>query len=466
MSNVTQPSSLQNIQSKFSIFNGDGEFLMVDNDEIADVKAARRITGISFYKKQQANIKLRRYIEAQGFQDNPTKLIEQFWHSPNTHEYKLTAFSPLNTALDTINYWMDSPVIPIHGNWDLVRDFLLNDICDNNLVVYEYVIHFLAHMLQFPEVKPGIMLVLLGGQGTGKGTLFKLLKHVWPKTTLMVNQVDHVTGNFNAALELHYVVCMDEALFAGDKKALDRLKSLITEPTCRIEQKYQPSRSIDSYHRFIAASNHDRFANIELDDRRFLFIRPSNKHQNNFTYFDQVHQALENPTVISAFVYHLATLDLTHFNVRNRPKTTEHTNQKVQSLTGFSRYWFEVLHSGSLTGQDDFQLSEWTNPKFVSTSTLLTNYRVFDRNSERYETTQAQSIARDLERFCPSAVATRGKIGHPLRQVRGYNLPHITVARHEFEKAIGSPLNWPDEQINIDISEVLKPYLTHAGAHP
>lgn len=466
MSNVTQPSSLQKIQSRFSIFNGDGEFLMVDNDEIADVKAARRITGICFYKKQQANIKLRRYIEAQGFQDGPTKLIEQFWHSPNTHEYKLTAFSPLHTALDTINYWVDSPVIPIHGNWDLVRDFLLNDICDNNLVVYEYVIHFLAHMLQFPEVKPGIMLVLLGGQGTGKGTVFKLLSRIWPQTILMVNQVDHVTGNFNAALELHYVVCMDEALFAGDKKALDRLKSLITEPTCRIEQKYQPSRTIDSYHRFFAASNHDRFANIELDDRRFLFLRPSSKHQNNFHYFNQIHRDLENPAVIGAFVYHLMNLDLTDFNVRERPKTLEHTSQKIQSLTGFSRYWFEVLQSGSISGQDGPNFTEWANPLFVSTNTLLESYRNIDKNSERYETTQAQSIARYLERFCPSAVPARGKIGYPLRQVRGYTLPNITVARREFEKAIGSSLIWPDDQINIDISEVLKPYLTHVGAHP
>ena len=466
MSNVIQPSSLQKIQSRFSIFNGDGEFLMVDNDEIADVKAARRITGISFYKKQQANIKLRRYIEEQGFQDSPSKLIEQFWHSPHTHEYRLTAFSPLHTAIDTINYWVGSPVIPKHGDWGLIHEFILNDICDNNLVVYKYFIQFLAHMLQFPEIKPGIMPVLLGGQGTGKGTVFKLLRYTWPKTTLIVNHVDHVTGNFNAALELHYVVCMDEALFSGDKKALDRLKSLITEPTCRIEQKYQPSRTIDSYHRFFAASNHDRFANIELDDRRFLFLRVSNKRQRDANYYNQLHQAIENPVVISAFVYHLMNLDLADFNVRERPKTLEHTKQKIQSLTGFSRYWFEVLQSGSLSGQDGPNFTEWANPLFVPTNTLLEGYRNIDKNSERYETTQAQSIARYLERLCPSAVPARGKIGCPLRQVRGYNLPNISVARSEFEKAIGSPLSWPDDQNSIDISEVLKPYLTHVGAHP
>ena len=114
-------------------------------------------------------------------------------------------------------------------------------------------------MIQKPEEKPGIMIVMSGGQGTGKGTFFCLLQKIWLKTTLIVSDVDHVIGGFNAALERNYAVCMDEALFSSQKKAMDRLKSFITEAKITVEQKYLPRRSLDSIHRFFAATNHEHF---------------------------------------------------------------------------------------------------------------------------------------------------------------------------------------------------------------
>jgi hypothetical protein len=152
-----------------------------------------------------------------------------------------------------------------------------------------------------------------------------------------------VVSNFNASLERHYVVCMDEALFAGDKRAVDRLKSLVTEPVVDIEQKYQPRRTIHSYHRFFAASNSDHFAQTDRDDRRFLYLRVPDTRQGDHAYFDSLHTAIGDPNVVSAFVCDLLAIDLADFNVRQRPRTREHISQKLQSLEGFERFWYEVL---------------------------------------------------------------------------------------------------------------------------
>lgn len=89
-------------------------------------------------------------------------------------------------------------------------------------------------------------------------------------TTLQVAKIDQVVGKFTSALERNYIICMDEALFAGDRAAIDNLKSIVTEQYLHIEQKFQPSRSIESVHRLFAASNHDHFAHVESDDRRCL----------------------------------------------------------------------------------------------------------------------------------------------------------------------------------------------------
>jgi phage/plasmid-associated DNA primase len=127
-------------------------------------------------------------------------------------------------------------------------------------------------MLQCPATKPGVMIVLLGGQGTGKGALFALLSRIWAHSVLRVSDIEQIAGRFNAALANAYVVCMDEALFVGDRKSQDKMKSLITEPIISIEQKHQPQHSIESYHRYFAASNHDHFAQIENDDRRYFIL--------------------------------------------------------------------------------------------------------------------------------------------------------------------------------------------------
>ena len=73
-------------------------------------------------------------------------------------------------------------------------------------------------MLQCPEHKPGVMLVLLGRQGTGKGLFFQILQRIWSRTSLLVSDIDQIVGRFNAALEHNYVIIMDEAMFSGDRK--------------------------------------------------------------------------------------------------------------------------------------------------------------------------------------------------------------------------------------------------------
>jgi hypothetical protein len=456
-------SSLTSIQKCFALYDAAGEIWVVDKDEIAGIKSGLIETSVSFYKKASAEIKLKRLCEQNAFQEEPKALLQQFWVSSKTHVYRKTAFSPVATLPDTINFWVD-PAPGAKGDWSVIRNFLLEVICGKNQAVFEYLLKYLGHMLQHPEEKPGIMIVLLGSQGTGKGTFFKLISKIWHQTMLEVNDVDHVIGNFNAILEQKYVICMDEALFAGDRKKLERLKSLITEPTCRIEQKYQPARIINSYHRFFAASNNDQFAHIELDDRRFLFLRVANCKQGDSKYFDELLKCIEDPATIAAMVYDLMSIDLTNFNVRARPSTREHLSQKIQSLTGFDRYWFEVLQSGSTNGSDDGFLSEWSEPMFISSTFLLKQYKAHDKNSERYASTQTSQIVQKILKLCPSARQGKGKSKglHTQKQVRGFYLPSLNIARQEFEKILGGSVTWPD----VVAQEVLKAYLVHEGAHP
>lgn len=429
-------TALAIIQSKFAILDLSGEIRIVDKDKIAQVMSGNA-KELSFYRRTEGQILISRELENLPFPVNKKLEFNNFIDNPNTHVYDEVAFSPKATPPRVINFWVDPPIKPIEGDWFVIQEFLHTVICNNSVTLNDYLIRYLAHMLQRPHEKPGIMVVFLSGQGCGKGTFYKLLSRIWSRTTLQVSDIGEVIGQFNAALERNYVVCMDEALFAGDKKSLDKLKSLITEPTCRIEQKHQPSRTIDSHHRLFAASNHDHFAHVDKDDRRFVFIRLSSVHKQDQLYFNAVNHALDDDAVIAAMMHDLMHLDLTEFNIRKRPQTDEHLNQRLQSLGGFERYWYEVLQSGMFDGYQ-----QWDVPQFRSTQILIDKFKEYDKNAGRYNPIQQQQISSTLKTICPSAVASRKKISN--KQERGYELPHIDIARKDFEMMLGTSVIWDE----------------------
>ena len=444
-------SALQELQKSFCLVNLSGEIRLADKRQIQCALSDAKEAEVSFYKKQDGVLLMKRYLETLPIDSDSKQDIADFFVNPDTHVYNKIAFSPLELPSTTLNYWRGYTLKPVFGDWKVLEAFILDVICDGDEQVFVYLICYLAHMLQKPEDKSGVMIVMLGGQGTGKGTFFSMLRKIWGQTALQINDVDQVLGTFNATLERNYVILMDEALFSGDKKSLEKLKSLITEPQCRIEQKYQPSRTIDSYHRFFAASNNEHFAKVDKDDRRFLFLRVSDKYQGDLTYFKGLHKEIASGAQLAAMVHDLLDLDLTTFNVRERPKTEEHLSQKLQSLEGFDRYWHELLQSGILdiSGYPNY-LSEWQASIFISTQSLIDKYKASNKNAERYNTVQTNTINVLLNKLCPSALQVRFSLSGV--QQRGYQLPAIQIARREFESYIGAPLDWNDD-INT-VSEI------------
>jgi hypothetical protein len=433
---------LAELQKAFCLFCFDSQLRIGVRKEIDNIIAGKRSTNINMYPMQPGKLIIRRHLETLPVTSGRT--VEDFLVNPATLSYDEIAFTPAKTPRTTLNYWVSPSIEPGEGDWSVIRKFLLFVTCNGDHDLFNYLMKFLAHMWQKPEEKPGIMIVLLGGQGTGKGTLFNLLQSIWSRTTLQVSAVEHVTGGFNAAMERSYIIAMDEALFSGDRKSMDRLKSMITEPSITIEQKYQPRRTIQSIHRFFATSNEDHFGNIEQDDRRFVFLRVSDKHKGNHDYFKQLYAAINDPVQLGAFVYELAKIDITNFNFRAKPNTGELLEQKLQSLRGFARYWYEVLCVGFINGNNEFGFTnEWENAQFVSTNDLIRGYASHGSKSRQYVAVQSTEIKKGLAKWCPDANYYRKKLVE--KQERGYQLPSLDDARAAFEVTIGGKIDWGED---------------------
>jgi hypothetical protein len=443
--NNDQPHScLTALQHHFALSTIGGAIHGVDRENIRRVLSGDKKADLEFIKKADLELMMRRYLETLSIPANAKVMknaIDDWWVYPTTKEYKTVSFSPKQTGGHDLNLWVGPTIEPAPGEYSTIDDFLYEVICDEDEALWRYLCLFLAHALQHPEDKPGIMLVLIGDEGAGKGFFFMLLSRIWGSTTIEVSDMSKVIGTFNKVIENKFWILLDEALFKGDKKAQDRLKSLVTEPTVQVEQKYEPSRTVESVHRFVATTNREQFSQIRSDDRRNVFLRVSNKHKQDHEYFAELHRALHDGVQVEAFVEKLTNLDLSEFNPRLRPATAETAQQKIRSLVGFQRYWYEVLYHADFSPRGGDYSSPslgWWDADFIKNRDLIKRYVENEKTADRHESVQLQSVYKTLTLICPSA-----ECGARDDNKRGVRYPTLLKGREEFVKFLGCNVDWP-----------------------
>jgi hypothetical protein len=434
-------NALSLIQQEYEILELGGKFGLIRPSDLLWKPGMGAAPGLRVYQKQDANLAIKRSLQLVPATNKSSQVIEDFWTDPSTAIYRRIAFSPKTEPADTLNLWIGPTVTPAQGNWQTIELYLKCVLCAGDIEAYNYLIAFLAHMLQKPEEKPGVMIVMLGGEGIGKGTLEIILRSIFAATTVMVSDIDSVIGRFNSVLERAYVVFMDEALFHGDKKSTERLKSFITSEHIQIEEKHQPERTIRSYHRFFAASNEQHFAHIGHDARRMFYLRVSEIYKGNHAYWNKLYKAIDTGEV-EAMAYDLMKMDISEFNIRKPPKSVELLSQKIQSLPPFPRFWFDVLWQGQYPDLSIDSKKDWKTGGFWKTQDIINAYQNHAKSAQRFKTITAQELADNLKRLCPAAIADRKMVNK--QRGWGYCLPSIEDARQDFDKYLGGPQNWPE----------------------
>ena len=143
----------------------------------------------------------------------------------------------------------------------------------------------------------------------------------------------------------------------------------------------------------------------------------------------------------AALLAWLQAYDLTRFNVRAAPETAGLLEQKVASLRGIEKWWYEVLSAGELRTHA-LSGTDWTaGACSTARSALRDEYATWLRG-ERFEVNPLgdRLFGSKLHLMVPSLQTKRGGSG-PLR-IREYVLPALDVCREQFGTWIGGKLDW------------------------
>jgi hypothetical protein len=168
---------------------------------------------------------------------------------------------------------------------------------DNN--VADYFEKWIAQMIQYPDVKT-ICPVLISNEGSGKGTLLKLLSLLLGTSKYFetTNPNRDVWGNFNSIMSECFLVNLNELTKADTIESLGKIKGLITDDALTINQKGAIQYKITSYHRFIVTSNNADPVPTQKGDRRFIVIRSSDDKKGDHEYFTQANNYMKDESVL------------------------------------------------------------------------------------------------------------------------------------------------------------------------
>jgi len=373
---------------------------------------------------------------------NRTHSVSRYWFThPDRRQYmEGMIFDPGGSPPPGYyNRWVGFAVVAkAQGSCKLFLEHVREVICKGDADCYEYVLNWLALMIQRPGVLPGVALCLLSGQGTGKGEFVKYLGKIVGRYLKQLTDRDQLFGRFTDHLDDALLVFADEMHWGGNKNETGRLKVLVTEETRESERKYGAVMKVKNCIHLIVASNEEWAVPAEVDDRRFFVLEVSEHRVGDFAYFERLAGERDNggPEALLAF---LQTRDISAFNPRDFPRTRARLSQQLASLKPIDRWLHDLAASAALPRSVVGDGESWSQR--VPKEELFQAYKVWWNEAKAPGAVESKTaFTKALARF--GFVAT--KMQHPFgsRRVQAYDVPTLGALRSTFDRLLGYPTDW------------------------
>ena len=355
-----------------------------------------------------------------------------FWVSdPDRREYVGLLFHPGGTKPGYFNLYKGLGVEAIKGDPALFLTFIEAVICKNDSTNFQYLIAWMAHLVQKPEEKVGVAVIIRGLKGTGKGKFLQQFGSLFGSHFMEVANGEHIVGKFNAHLSHLLLLGADEAYWNGDTKAEGVLKNLVTEPKITIERKGIDSVSMDSFMRIVLTTNNDYVVPASGDERRWFVLDIADTYKGDYAYFKAIDEHMDSGGR-EALLYYLMHYQIPDdIELRQAPTTAGLDEQKVHSLSGMGRWWMDCLLEGQLYGHQSTvcQLTQSFNSFSRAYCIKSCNQHINDHRVSK----PVSSVA--LGKYLRKVVPNLGTSGNANRV---YNFPGLDQLRQDFESEIGS----------------------------
>lgn len=246
----------------------------------------------------------------------------------------------------------------------------------------EYLLSYIADIIQNPETPPGIALLFKSEQGFGKDFVLDFLSKMLNKSYICRTQdVKHVLGDFNTLIKDKIICQLNELSGKDGWDFKEKLKGLITAADININEKSIKQYTQRNSLRVFLISNRNSPIEISPDDRRFVVFR-SDPEKPSVEYFNKLGDILNNNDSISSIYKYLKNYNIT-INLRSdRPITAAYSQMRNNNIDPLYRFINEIFVNNNLDEyfckkEHEYIIHKKTNSIIIPNQILFETYSTY-----------------------------------------------------------------------------------------
>lgn len=263
-------------------------------------------------------------------------------------QYDRVVFEPGVEVPGALNLWQGFAVEPRPGKaHERYLENMFENICAGHQDRYDYLIRWMARVVQHPNSQAMVAPVIQGERGTGKSVFGKGFARLFGIGThaFVAKDAKEITGRFNEHLRAVVFLLAEEAFDIRDKGHESTLKELITSDTFATEGKGLAIQQTRNYVHPLLLSNEKRVVPAGDMERRYAVMRARDKTHSN-EWFRKIDEDDQREGSLSHLLHHLLSLSLEGFNVTDFPITPELREQQSHNLSREDDWLWSKLESG------------------------------------------------------------------------------------------------------------------------
>lgn len=249
-------------------------------------------------------------------------------------------FSGYNPAVDTECEYNERILAVFH--------LIGKELCGGHQEHYDFLLKYIAHMIQKPDERIPLAFIIKGKQGTGKNVWLNAVGNLLNKKNYIssANPKDFF-GEYAEGFYHKLLVNINECEGKDTFDFEGRMKSFITEDTITLNPKFVRPTTIQNYARLIIFTNKPNPISIDVKskDRRYVVFQTTDalldKTKYGDSFWTQVVNHFKKPQFISCLYKFFNTMDIEGFNFVSKRPITEAYKEMCRLYAPTEALFFE-----------------------------------------------------------------------------------------------------------------------------
>ena len=209
-----------------------------------------------------------------------------------------------------------------------------------------YLCNYIAHLFQYPNELPLIAILFKSEEGVGKDSLVEIIEKILGTDYIFRSEdASSLFGDKNGDSRKGKLIIQLNELKASDgKKYESDIKGLITTVKNNIRELYKNAYKQKNNARVIASVNTENPFKVSSSDRRWAVFRCGSKKDEQ--YYDTLYrEVVNNPNALKCIAYSFLTMDISGFNIKDRPITDAYNEMKSHSCNPLYKFLYDLFYT-------------------------------------------------------------------------------------------------------------------------